>query len=197
MLAILTPIETKQANKPHVKGLVMFRVDDKVVYPGHGVAKIQQMVTKTVGGSEATFYELVFLNKDMTILVPTKTADSVGLRALSTHEHVQGVFTMLTEPASLTDQDEFVPANWSKRNKEYQAKLKNGDLKELCSIYRELHIISGYKELSFGEKTLLQQIEGLLVEEISLVEQLGEEKTIEHLRSLCSTTDHVLEETPA
>jgi CarD family transcriptional regulator len=150
-----------------------------------------------VGGNEATFYELVFLNKDMTILVPTQNSASAGLRELSTHEHIQVVLTMLTESDPHASNVEFTPANWSKRNKEYQSKLKNGDLKELCSIYRELTIISGYKELSFGEKNLLQQIEALLVEEISLVEELGEEKTIEHLRSLCSSCDSKLEKSPA
>lgn len=175
----------------------MFSIDDRVVYPGHGVATIQRIVKKMVGEREAAFYELVFLNKDMTVLVPTKNSDSVGLRALSTHEHVQGVFTMLTELADATSDLEFAPANWSKRNKEYQTKLKNGDLKELCSMYRELNVIAGYKELSFGEKSLLQQIEALLVEEISLVEELGEEKTIEHLRSLCNNCDSKLEKSPA
>jgi len=164
----------------------MFYLHEKVVYPGHGVAKIQRIIKKLVGGAEASFYELVFLNKDMTVLVPTANADAVGLRALSSHEHVLGVFSHLTKASDNQTNIEFTPANWSKRNKEYQTKLKNGDLKELCEIYRDLHMISGYKELSFGEKNLLQQIESLLVEEISLVEEVGEEKTIEHLRSLCS-----------
>ena len=165
----------------------MFCLDEKVVYPGHGVAKIQRIMKKIIGGSEASFYELAFLNKDMTVLVPTDRADTVGLRSLSSHEHVLGVFSYLTQIPDDTANLEFTPANWSKRNKEYQTKLKNGDLKELCEIYKDLHMISGYKELSFGEKNLLQQIESLLVEEISLVEEVGEEKTIEHLRSLCST----------
>ena len=164
----------------------MFCLHEKVVYPGHGVAKIQRILKKLVGGSEATFYELDFLNKDMTVLVPTTNADAVGLRALSSHEHILGVFSYLNETPNDQTNLEFTPANWSKRNKEYQVKLKNGDLQELCEIYRDLHVISGHKELSFGEKTLLQQIEALLVEEISLVEEVGEEKTMEHLRSLCS-----------
>ncbi len=175
----------------------MFRIKDRVVYPGHGVAKIQRIVKKLIGESEASFYELVFLNKDMTVLVPTKNSESVGLRALSTHEYVKGAFTVLTEPDPQASNVEFTPANWSKRNKEYQTKLKNGDLKELCSIYRELNIISGYKELSFGEKGLLHQIEALLVEEISLVQELGKEKTIERLRSLCNSCDPELEKVPA
>ena len=161
----------------------MFSLHEKVVYPGHGVAKIHRILKKLVDGAEASFYELVFLNKDMTVLVPTDNADAVGLRALSSHEHVLGVFSYLTKVSP--DSSEVACTNWSKRNKEYQLKLKKGDLRELCEIYRELHYISGHKELSFGEKNLLHQIEALLVEEISLVEDLGEEKTIEHLRSLC------------
>lgn len=164
----------------------MFRLHDKVVYPGHGVAKIQGIVKKNIAGREASFYELVFLNKDMTILVPVANAQTVGLRALSSHEHILGVFSYLTEAPDQAPTTEMAPANWSKRNKEYQLKIKNGDLKELCAIYRDLHALSNQKELSFGEKTLLQQIESLLVEEISLVEKVGEDKTIEHLRSLCS-----------
>jgi len=167
--------------------VAMFCEQEKVVYPGHGVAKIQRIITKNVGGSDASFYELTFLNKEMTVLVPVDSSSSVGLRALSSHEHVIGVLSLLGKELDTAMSLEFIPANWSKRNKEYQNKLKRGDLQELCEIYRELHIISTHKELSFGEKTLLSQIESLLVEEISLVEKIGEEKMIEQLRSLCSS----------
>ncbi len=44
--------------------------------------------------------------------------------------------------------------------------------------------MSGQKELSFGEKNLLNQTEALLAEEISIVENVAEEKAIEQMRSL-------------
>ncbi len=164
----------------------MFCLNEKVVYPGHGVARINRIVTKQVGGQDSAFYELVFINKEMTVLVPTDNVDSVGVRPLSTHELVKDAFSTLAEPARRLNHNEFTASNWNKRNKEYQLKLKTGNLRDLSQIYRDLHCISVHKELSFGEKHLLQQIENLLVEEISLVEELGQEKTIEHLRSLCS-----------
>lgn len=164
----------------------MFCILEKVVYPGHGVARINRIITKLIGGQEASFYELIFLNKDMTILVPTINADAVGLRCLSSHDIVKDVFAILMEPTRRIGNCEFSASSWNKRNKEYQLKLKNGDLRELSLMYRDLHYIAQQKELSFGEKSLLQQIELLLVEEISLVEELGQEKTIEQLRSLCS-----------
>lgn len=178
---------SKDDGKIPMSGAGMFCLNEKVVYPGYGVARVHRIITKPVGGCEATFYELIFLNKDMTVLVPMTNAEAVGLRPLSSHDLIQAVYISLTAPARKLSTFEFTASNWNKRNKEYQHKLKTGDLRELSEIYRDLHTISLHKELSFGEKHLLQQIESLLVEEISLVEELGQEKTIEHLRALCAT----------
>ena len=162
----------------------MFCLHEKIVYPGHGVAQIRSLVNKSFGQEEATFYELVFLNKEMTILVPTESAAEVGLRLLSSHEHVKQILDTLMAPVKF-HQLEQISVNWNKRNKEYQLKLKSGKLQELSDMYRELHCLAAQKELSFGEKNLLHQIEGLLVEEIALVEKMAEEKTLEQLRTVC------------
>ena len=172
--------------KLFVKGLSMFCLNEKVVYPGHGVAKISNIVKKFVGTQEVTFYELNFLNKEVTVLVPTDNACAIGIRALSSTDNIKDAYTLLTKPARKADSYEFTVNNWNKRNKEYQLKLRTGNLKDLLEIYRDLRHMACQKELSFGEKNLLQQTESLLVEEISIVEHIGQEKTIEQLRSLCS-----------
>jgi len=164
----------------------MFCLNEKVVYPGQGVAKINRFVQKTVGNQEVTFYELTFINKDVTILVPTSNAVSIGLRALCSSDYIKSAFQLFNYSDKRKDLFEYVTINWNKRNKEYQNKLRTGSLKDLLEIYRDLRMMSGQKELSFGEKNLLQQTEALLVEEIALVEKITHEKTIEQLRSLCS-----------
>ena len=58
----------------------MLSLNDKVVYPGYGVAKVDRVLEKTVGGSPTSFFELHFLNKEMTILVPIDMIFSVGIR---------------------------------------------------------------------------------------------------------------------
>lgn len=161
----------------------MFVLDEKVVYPGHGVAKISRIIDKIVAGSPTRFFELKFLNKDMTILVPIDNLDVVGLRRLSSPDSINTIFKILSEPIDLIPSE--MIGNWNKRNKEYQGKLRTGNLHDICKIYRDLRYISIYKELSFGEKTLLQQTELLLAQEISLVKKIGEDKMIEQLRSLC------------
>ncbi len=164
----------------------MFCLNEKVVYPGHGVAKVNRLIKKCISSEEVTFYELTFLNKDVTVLVPTNNVGSIGLRGLSSLEKIKEAFSLLKTPVKKANQYEFAATNWNKRNKEYQLKLRTGNLQDLLEVYRDLRYISSYKELSFGEKNLLQQTETLLVEEISLVESVAREKTMEQLRSLCS-----------
>ncbi len=162
----------------------MFRLNEKVVYPGHGVAYIHRIIEKNVGGTTAAFYELKFLHKDMTVLVPTGNAEAVGIRQLSSAEVINNALKIISEPAKKIHAYEFTASNWNKRNKEYQSKLRTGNLRDLSEIYRDLCYIATQKELSFGEKSLLQQTESLLVEEIAIVQQLGEEKATEQLRLL-------------
>ncbi len=161
----------------------MFTRNEKVVYPGHGVAKIDRIIEKRIAGKITKFFELHFLNKDMTILVPIENVISVGIRPLSSRKHINDIFKMLAEPIARMNSDTSM-TNWNKRNKEYQEKLRSGDIREICSIYRDLKHIEAQKELSFGEKNLLYQTEALLVEEIALVNNMGEEKIIEQLRSV-------------
>jgi len=161
----------------------MFTRNEKVVYPGHGVAIISCIIEKKIAGRISQFFELRFLNKDMTILVPTDNASDVGIRPLCSAEHINDIFKKLSQPAVIKNQDAAV-SNWNKRNKEYQGKLRSGNLLEICAIYRDLRHIEYHKELSFGEKSLLQQTESLLVEEISIVSNIEAISAAEYLRNL-------------
>ncbi len=162
----------------------MFTRNEKVVYPGHGVAVISAIIEKKIAGKISQFFELHFLNKDMTILVPTDNAIAVGMRPLSSADHINTIFKKLSQPAQPKNNDAVIVSNWNKRNKEYQGKLRSGDLLEIGAIYRDLKNIETYKELSFGEKNLLQQTELLLVEEISIVNNIEADCAAECLRDL-------------
>ena len=160
----------------------MFMVKEKVVYPGHGVAQIDRVVEKSIAGHPTTFFELRLINKDMTVLVPTNNLQAAGIRRLSTQARVKNVFELLSEKPQKEICGEML-SNWNKRNKDYQSRLRSGDLFEICKIYRDLKCIEREKELSFGERTLLGQTEHLLAEEIAFVSNSLEEKAIARLRS--------------
>lgn len=128
----------------------MFALNEKVVYPGHGVAYVSCLLEKVVGGSVTTFFELSFYHKEMTILVPVNSSDAVGLRKLSSRENIEHVFKILYDSKEICSEGS--PSNWNRRNKDYQSKLRSGNLYDICKIYRDLKCISTKKELSFGEK---------------------------------------------
>jgi len=162
----------------------MFALNDKVVYPGHGVARVNRIIERTVCGNLTHFYELKFLNKEMIILVPLDNLSSVGIRSLSSRDYIQDVFKTLMIPAKKCSTGcDFNTSSWNKRNKKYQSCLRSGDLVEISKIYRDLHYLSQEKELSFGERNLLVQTEALLAEEISMVEEVGKDNAVNQLRA--------------
>lgn len=174
----------------------MFSLHQKVVYPGHGVAHVNRIIEKQIGTEAASFYELTFLNKDMTILVPVTNIESIGLRSLSSVEDIHSIFKSLSKPERKLSPFEFSASSWNKRHKEYQLKLRRGTIEDLSAIYKDLRTIEAQKKLSFGEKTILQKTEGLLVEEIAVVQDAEADKTVQKLRTLCSMPPFVQQTAP-
>lgn len=167
----------------------MFLLNEKVVYPGYGVALISRKVERIVAGAITTFFELKFFTKDMTILVPEDRLESVGIRRLSSEQNIQDMMDLLQGRAckkAVTCDSGVV--NWNKRNKDYQFKLRSGDILKISTIYKDLQTVGFDKELSFGERNLLSQIENLLVEEISVVLNLTKEQALQELRKPFGST---------
>ena len=162
---------------------VMYTLNEKVVYPGHGVALVKQVIEKSVGVTKIKFYELKFLNKEMTILIPIDAQDTCGIRPLSSEKNIESILAILSEPSST--KRGCATSSWNKRNKQYQCRIKTGDLTEIIKIYRDLQIAAQEKDLSFGERNLLNQIEALLAEEIALVKNVVEEQAVQILRTAC------------
>lgn len=160
----------------------MFLVNEKVVYPGYGVALISKLVKRLISGRQTSFYELKFFNKDMAVLVPEDRIEAVGIRRLSSDEDLELMFKVLAEPICKGEY-EVGFNNWNKRNKKYQLNLRSGDLIKICHIYKDLQWISQTKELSFGERTLRTKIEQLLIEEISVVKDIDKDNALKYLHT--------------
>lgn len=160
----------------------MFSLKERVVYPGHGVASVERIVEKNIGGCSMKFYELTILSTNMTVSIPIDSIEETGIRKLSSCNNIEELFKHLEEPVTKKTK-EIVAANWSKKNKAYQCSIRSGDLEEVCRIYRELTTIAAQKELSFGEKNLLYKTENLLVEEISMATATSEDSARDRLRT--------------
>lgn len=161
----------------------MFKLNDKVIYPGHGVALVEELVEKVVSGRSIQFFKLSFLYKDMTILIPIHNLKNCGVRYPSDQKvvdlAVEEVHKVSGKKLVCFD---FTPSGWNRRNKEYQLKMQRGDIVEIAQVYRDLMMVSQQKELSFGEKKLLEIAEELLVQEMQLVMDKDEDFIIQMLQ---------------
>lgn len=156
-----------------------FKVGEKVVYPAHGVGVIEGIQTKVVSGSERKFYMLRILDSDMTIMIPTENVTTVGLRRVIGKEMVTKVYKILREKRVEVDQQ-----TWNRRYREYTEKIKTGSVLEIAKVLRDLFVLKGDKELSFGERKMLDTARNLLVKELSIARSHPEEKIMEELKSI-------------
>jgi CarD family transcriptional regulator len=164
----------------------MFKINEIMVYPGYGVAKINREVTKEVNGIKLKFYELKFINKDITVLVPRDGIENSGVREVSKEEDIIEIFELFCETFKKEFIEEINLISWNRRSKEYQNKIRSGKIKDIAKIYKSLKYIEKKKILSFGEKAILAQVESLIAEELMVILKEEEiELIIKELRRCC------------
>ncbi|MBI4537019.1 MAG: CarD family transcriptional regulator [candidate division NC10 bacterium] len=139
----------------------MFRIGQKVVYPTHGVGRIEAIEQKQVSGNLQAFYILRILGTDMTIMVPTGNAERVGLRQIIGAKEVPKVMEILRK------KNVEISPNWNRRFKDNMERIKTGSLYEVATVLRKLVLLQRERNLSFGEKKMLENVRQLLVSEIS------------------------------
>ena len=142
----------------------MFAVADLVVYPAQGVGRVERVERQEISGTNAEFYIVRILSNNVTLMVPVKNADNVGLRALSKSAEGQNILESLKDRSDFTG---YTGQNWNRRYREYSEKLKSGDLADVAYVLKELLLIGRDKELSFGERRLLEQAMNLVTMELA------------------------------
>ncbi|MGE0821999.1 MAG: CarD family transcriptional regulator [Candidatus Binatia bacterium] len=157
----------------------MFKVGEKVVYPGHGVGMIEGLQSKSVSGVQRKFYMLRILESEMTIMIPMENVASAGLRPIISKEMVNKVYRILRTKKVEVDQQ-----TWNRRYREYTERIKTGSVLEIAKVLRDLFVIKADKELSFGERKMLDTARNLLVKELAIASSHPEEKILDDLRSI-------------
>lgn len=149
--------------------MVTFKVGDNAVYPGHGVGEVTAIEIKEIMGSEHSFYSIKIIESGMKIMVPTNNAESVGLRPIISKKEAAKVLDILTETDVKIDNQ-----TWNRRYREYMEKIKTGSVYEIAEVLRDLFVLKVDKELSFGERKMLDTARTLLLKELSLATSKAE-----------------------
>jgi CarD family transcriptional regulator len=157
----------------------MFRTGEKVVYPGHGVGLIEGIQAKSISGVQRRFYMLRILESEMTIMIPTENVATVGLRPIISKDMVSKVYRILRTKKVEVDQQ-----TWNRRYREYTERIKTGSVIEIAKVLRDLFVLKADKELSFGERKMLDTARNLLVKELAIASAHPEEKILDDLRTI-------------
>ncbi|MBD5608453.1 MAG: CarD family transcriptional regulator [Desulfovibrio sp.] len=170
----------------------MFIEDSLVVYPTQGVGKIERVDRKDIGGVSCDFYVVRIRANNITLMVPVQNAASVGLRSLVDSSEASRI---LEDLRADVEKPVFVGQNWNRRFREYSERLKSPDLGTVAQVLRELLLIGRAKELSFGERRLLEQAMNLVCGEIAEALSLSLDDLKDELLGLYSFAP--LEDEPA
>jgi CarD family transcriptional regulator len=149
----------------------MFKIGDLAVYPAHGVGVIERIESQEISGSPQDFYVMRIIDNDMIIMIPTQNVNNVGLREIIAQNEVPKLYSILKKRDIVVDNQ-----TWNRRYREYMDKIKTGSVYEVAEVYRDLLMLKVEKDLSFGERKMLDTARNLLVKEISLAKNVEEEQ---------------------
>lgn len=157
----------------------MFKVGDMAVYPTHGVGVISAIEDKELDGKnqKQKFYIMRILGNGMTIMIPTDKVDQVGLRGVITNKDAPKVYKILKDKKTKAGDSQ----TWNRRYREYMERIKTGSVYEVASVLRDLFLLKVGKDLSFGERRLMDIAKNLLIKELSIAQKKSEDHVEKHI----------------
>jgi CarD family transcriptional regulator len=161
----------------------MFAVGEVVVYPGHGVCKIEKIVERLMSGVNKRFFLLRALGAEMCILIPEDKIEHAGLRHVVDVQTAERILAILKEPDVVKVENNHNKQSWNRRFREYMERIKTGNTEQIAEVLRTLSSVGLTKCLSFGEKRILNTSKALLAQEIAVAK--------------CCSTDRALNEIEA
>jgi CarD family transcriptional regulator len=154
-----------------------FKGGDFVVYPTHGVGRIQKIDEQEVAGIKLELFVIAFEKDKMILRVPTAKAKAVGMRKLSTPDVVMTALNTLKGRARIKR------TMWSRRAQEYEAKINSGDLVSIAEVVRDLHRASGQPEQSYSERQLYEAALARMAREVAAIERIDEPTAVKRVES--------------
>lgn len=145
-----------------------FKVGDMAVHPAHGVGEVAQIEERDLGGTRTACYVLKIIDTGLKVMVPTEAAPRVGLRPVMKKKEAEKILDILRAPEVAVDVQP-----WNRRFRAYTEMLKSGLPAEIAKVLRDMYRLKFDKDLSFGERRLLDQARSLLIQELALAKKVA------------------------
>ncbi len=163
------------ASKIEPKDTDRFRKGDIVVYPAHGVGKIDKVGFEEISGARLNLIHISFDDHQMTLRVPVAQARAAGLRKLASREEMADALVRLKSRPRVSQ------LIWSKRAQEHLAKINSGELGALAEVVRDLQTTGDGSGRSFSQHNLFELALDRLAGEFAAVNRIARAEAVEHL----------------
>ncbi|RMF17450.1 MAG: CarD family transcriptional regulator [Candidatus Dadabacteria bacterium] len=157
----------------------MFEVGDLAFYPNHGIGKIEKIIQMEVGEQKIKCFQIRILERGVTVKVPIDRAEALGLRGIIPTKEVPRILTILKTRGNADNY-----RTWNKRFREYTQKLRTGSPFEIAEVLRDLMQLQSSKELSFGERKMLDQAKALLIKELAFALESDEDELVSQVQDV-------------
>ena len=144
----------------------IFAEGDHVVYPTHGVGKIERIAMEEIAGHKLELIHITFEENRMTLRVPVTKARTAGLRKLATRKMFDEAMVVLRGRPRIKR------TMWSRRAQEYEAKINSGDPLAIAEVVRDLHRNAGQPDQSFSERQIYEAAMDRLAAELAALERI-------------------------
>jgi CarD family transcriptional regulator len=173
--AMVTAALVATASKIKPKDADPFRKGDAVVYPAHGVGRIDHVGVEEIAGHRLNLIHISFDENQMTLRVPVAQARAAGLRKLASRKQLAEAM------ARVRGRPRASRLMWAKRAQEYLTKINSGDLGALAEVVRDLQSAGDGSGSSFSQRNLFELALDRLAAEFAAVNQTAKVDAIAEL----------------
>lgn len=160
-----------------------FKAGDMAVHPSHGVGEVVAVEQRQFGATTTNCYVLKIIDTGLKVMVPTEAAARVGLRPVMKKPEAQQILEILKAPEVAVDLQP-----WNRRFRAYTEMLKSGLPSEIAKVLRDMYRLKFDKDLSFGERRLLDQARSLLIQELALATKVDTKSIEGEIQQIFSAT---------
>jgi CarD family transcriptional regulator len=142
---------------------MQFSIGDKVVHPHRGPGRIVDVERKEFIDKEKRYYVIEIAEPEMTVHVPVRRVDELGLRLAMSRGRLPRVL------ARLTSQPRRLPYDFKQRQEEVWERLRTGRVMQVAEVVRDLTWLEKREHLTKKDAELLTQGTQRLAAEMALV----------------------------
>jgi CarD family transcriptional regulator len=173
--AMVTAAFEATAAKSKPKDTNPFRTGDAVVYPTHGVGRIDRVGFEEVAGYRLDLIHISFGDSQMTLRVPVAQARAAGLRKLATPKALTAALAILKGRPRVSR------LMWAKRSQDYLAKINTSHPEALAQVIRDLQPTGESPDRSFSQRNLFELALDRLAAEFAAVNRITKPRAAEQL----------------